>query len=122
MTLDLTDCFVALPQLDVSNNTLCGVWTEHLKLKGTYNAEGITALSDALRVNRGLTKISLAVNALGEEGTKAICEALKVNKTLKDLDMSGTPGPYPSSNIGESAGAKHVADMPTVNGVLTKME
>jgi len=95
-------------QLDLSNNQLCG--------RGTYTAEGITAIADALRVNGGLTKMSLANNKLGEEGTKAICEALEQNKTLKEFDLSGY------NNIGGEAGAKHVADMLGVNGGLTKIE
>jgi len=41
-------------QLDLSNNKLCGIDDEG---EGTYNAEGITAIADALRVNGVLTKI-----------------------------------------------------------------
>ena len=36
-------------QLDLSNNQLCG--------RGTYTAEGITAIADALRVNGALTEV-----------------------------------------------------------------
>ena len=202
-------------QLDLSNNKLCGIHDDYGH--GTYNAEGITAIADALRVNGGLTslnlssngiggywdddqetfvftlegpkaiadallvngaltalnlsnnylnsesvsavceaiqsnketklaslnmgknrfgpvgaksvaamvavtgaltKLSLAKNELGEVGTKAICEALEQNKTLKELDISGS---HNGSNIGGSAGAKHVAKMLGVNGALTKM-
>ena len=42
-------------QLDLSNNKLCGIHDDYGH--GTYNAEGITAIADALRVNGGLTKI-----------------------------------------------------------------
>ena len=157
-------------QLDLSDNQLCGKdrWGG-----GTHTAEGITAITDALRVNGGLTelsihgnwvgdegvgaiceaiksnketklaslnfgkngigpvgantvaamvavtggltKLSLARNHLEEEGTKAICEALEQNTTLKELDIRG-------SNIGGSAGAKHVAKMVGVNGALTKIK
>ena len=55
---------------------------------------------------------------LGKEGIKAICEALEQNKTLKELDISGAK--Y-RSNIGGSAGAKHVAKMLGVNGGLTSI-
>ena len=75
-----------------------------------------------LSVKGSLTKISLAVNRLGEDGTKAICEALKGNTTLKELDMSGYPHPSAPSNIGGPAGAKHVADMLIVNSALTSLE
>jgi hypothetical protein len=73
-------------------------------------------IAEALRtsVAGGLTKLSLAYNKLGEEGTKAICEALEQNTTLEELDIHG-------SNIGGSAGAKHVAKMVGVNGGLTSI-
>jgi Ran GTPase-activating protein (RanGAP) involved in mRNA processing and transport len=144
-------------QLDLSNNRLCGV--EYKPDEGTYTAEGITAIADALRingalttlnlssnligghwvrskqqmvstpegpkaiadallVNGALTKLSLAHNKLEEVGTKAICEALEQNKTLKELDISGD---WAGSNIGETAGVKHVAKMLGVNGGLTKI-
>jgi len=100
-------------QLDLSSNRLCGLNEyDH----GTYTAEGITAIADALRVNGGLTKVSLAENRLGEEGTKAICDALEQNKTLKELDISGEL--VGKSNIGGTAGCKHVAKMLGVNGAL----
>ena len=67
-------------QLDLSNNKLCGINDDG---EGTYNAEGITAIADALRVNGGLTKMSLAENKLGEEGT--------MNKL--DLRIKGLRGP-----------------------------
>ena len=103
-------------QLDLSNNELCGLDRSG---RGTYTAEGITAIADALRVNGGLTMLALARNMLGEEGTKAICEALEQNKTLKELDLSGVYASF--DNIGGAAGAKHVAKMLGVNGTLTKM-
>jgi hypothetical protein len=104
-----------LTSLDLSKNALCGVYKG-----GTYTAEGITAIADALRVNGALTKMSLDCNMLGEEGTKAICEALEQNTTLKELDLSG--GNPSFNNIGGAAGAKHVAKMLGVNGALTKIE
>jgi hypothetical protein len=106
----------ALTSLDLSSNWLCGLEDYG---RGTYTAEGITAIADALRVNGRLTKISLANNRLGEEGTKAICEALGQNKMLKELDISGEQD-Y-GSNIGGTAGVKHVTKMLGVNGGLTKI-
>jgi NLR family CARD domain-containing protein 3 len=90
----------------------------HLTNHGT-DMTGIKELAAALGVNGGLTKISLAKNMLGEEGTKAICEALEQNKTLKELDISGDG--FGASNIGGSAGVKHVAKMLGVNGGLTSI-
>jgi hypothetical protein len=46
-------------QLDISNNQLCGL---HEYGRGTYTAEGITAIADALRVNGALTSINLSGN------------------------------------------------------------
>jgi hypothetical protein len=73
-----------------------------------------------LLVNGALTMLSLARNELEKEGTKAICEALEQNKTLKELDISGSF--YGGSNIGGSAGVKHVAKMLGVNGGLTSLD
>ena len=98
------------------NNQLCGI-NEYGQ--GTYTAEGITAIANALRVNGSLTKLSLAKNELKEEGTKAICKALKQNTTLKELDISGGRS---ASNIGGPAGVKHVAKMLGVNGSLTALD
>ena len=108
----------SLTSLNLSSNQLCGL---DIFKRGTYTAEGITAIADALRVNGALTKLSLADNNLMEEGTKAICEALEKNKTLKELDISGAKDESDISNIGGSAGAKHVAKMLGVNGVLTNL-
>ena len=41
-------------QLDLSVNELCGL--DHNGV-GTYTAEGITAIADALRVNGALTQV-----------------------------------------------------------------
>ena len=47
-----------LTSLDLSRNQLCGIWTDGNGQKhGTYTAEGITAIADALRVNDGLTEV-----------------------------------------------------------------
>ena len=98
-----------LMSINLSDNLLCGIWTDSWgRQQGTYTAEGITAIADALRVDGALTKLSLAQNNLEEEGTKAICEALEQNTTLKELDISGD---LRASNIGGQAGVKHVAKM-----------
>ena len=43
-----------LLQLDLANNQLCGLGWQG---RGTYTAEGITAIADALRVNASLTSV-----------------------------------------------------------------
>ena len=81
-------------------------------------SEGAEAFAPALAANASLTKISLASNNLMEDGTRVICEAVKGNKTLKELDLRGD---FTGSNIGGSAGAKHVADMLGANASLTDL-
>ena len=77
-------------------------------------------MADALCVNSGLIK--LAANNLGEEGIKLICDALKVNKTITELNICGATFKSDNiDNIGGPAGAKHIADMLLVNGVLTSV-
>ena len=100
------------------------------KLKGTEPVESLDlshkglgvasaiVIASLIGVNGALTKLSLASNKLEEAGTKAICEALEQNTTLKELDISGDSR---GSNIGGSAGAKHVAKMLGVNGALTQV-
>eukprot|EP00900_Chrysochromulina_parva_P025970 jgi/Chrpa1/8006/Chrysochromulina_OHIO_Genome00011843-RA len=47
-----------LTSIDLSGSKLCGIWTDRDGYQyGTYTAEGITAIADALRVNGALTKI-----------------------------------------------------------------
>ena len=47
-----------------------------------------------------------------------VCDAVKNNKTLRELDLSGGF----DSNIGGSAGAKHVAEMLGVNASVTHLD
>ena len=41
-------------QLDLSSNQLCGI---NIFGEGTYTAEGITAIAEALKVTGSLTKV-----------------------------------------------------------------
>ena len=116
--------------------SLCGIqvkYSTNLKLQrdqttADFSSQGLNPpdaillasdLSQAV-VTGGLTKLSLAENKLGEEGTKFLCDALVGNNTLKELDLSGEHTYQGTvSNIGGTAGAKHVANMLLVNGGLT---
>ena len=84
-------------QLDLSVNELCGL--DHNGV-GTYTAEGITAIADALRVNGALTTINLSKNMLcgvddwgrgmlrgtnTAEGITAIADAMRVNGGLTKI-------------------------------------
>jgi hypothetical protein len=44
---------------------------------GTYTAEGITAIAEALRVNGALTECNLRWNRLGKEGNSSIRNAVQ---------------------------------------------
>ena len=104
-------CFVL--QLDLSGNQLCGV-NEYGQ--GTYTAEGITAIADALRVNGGLTALNLKSNHLGDEGVSAVCETIQSNKETKLASLN-----FGDSDIGP-VGANAVAAMVAVTGGLTSID
>ena len=102
----------SLTSLDLSNNALCGMATYG---GGTYTAEGITAIANALRVNGSLTELSIYGNRVGDEGVGAICEAIQSNKETKLASLNfGYNGMGP-------VGANAVAAMVAVTGSLTKM-
>jgi hypothetical protein len=77
-------------QLGLAYNLLCGIDENG---RGTYTAEGITAIADALRVKSSLTSLDLENNQLcgvdrivrgtyTAEGITAIADALRVNGVL----------------------------------------
>jgi hypothetical protein len=121
--------------------SLCGIQrdqtTADLSGHALQPPDAILLASDLSQavVTGALTKLSLAQNKLGEEGTKFLCDALVGNNTLKELDLSGESscvgqycrpiagfvGQY-GTNIGGTAGAKHVANMLLVNGGLTSID
>jgi len=80
-----------LTSIDLSGNQLCGIWTDDYgDQEGTYTAEGITAIADALRVNGALTSIDLSGNDLthyGRDmtGIKELAAALGVNGALTQV-------------------------------------
>jgi hypothetical protein len=98
LSVTLTLAFVLnASQLDLSSNELCGL--DLYDGQGTYTAEGITAIADALRVNGGLTSLNLSSNDIGgywddireenvstPEGPKAIADALLVNGGLTKIE------------------------------------
>jgi hypothetical protein len=61
-------------QLDLSDNKLCGLG---ICGDGTYTAEGVTAIADALRVNGGLMALNLSINNMGGEGEASIRNAVQ---------------------------------------------
>ena len=65
-------CFL---QLDISVNQLCGL---DLLGRGTYSAEGIHAIADALRVCSSLTAADVRFNVLHK------CEEQQLRDAVKD--------------------------------------
>ena len=68
-------------QLDLSSNQLCGI---NAYGQGTYTAEGITAIAEALKVTGSLTKLDLRANKL-DESAKAALRA--VARPALELDL-----------------------------------
>ncbi|KOO29947.1 protein nlrc3, partial [Chrysochromulina tobinii] len=109
----------ALTSIDLSDNQLCGVRIDHRgRVRGTYTAEGIIAIADALRVNGALTSIKLRGNKLGDEGWGAIFAAICGNKDSKIMSMNAF-----WENIGP-AGVKLIAEAlrTSVTGALTSVD
>ena len=82
---DLSQAVVTggLTSIDLSGSQLCGIRIDRGCQYGTYTAEGITAIADALRVNGGLTALDLSSNGLKDEGVSAVCKAIQSNKETK---------------------------------------
>jgi hypothetical protein len=101
--------------LNLSDNQLCGLDRHG---RGTYSAEGITAIADALRANGALTSVDLRGNQLRDEGWGAIFAAICGNKDSKIMSMDAH-----YENIG-LVGGKLIAEAlrTTVTGSLTSLE
>ena len=86
------------------------LWGE---LKGTYNAEGIKAIADAI-VRGSLASIDISNNNLGDEGKRVIAKAIPTSalQSFKcdflDLQASATSLNLWSKNLG-AADAKLLA-------------
>jgi hypothetical protein len=105
----------ALTSLDLSRNQLCGL--DH-NGRGTYTAEGITAIADALRVNGALTSVKLRLNKLGDEGWGAIFAAICGNKDSKIMSIDAS-----YENIGPAGVELIAAALRTsVTGALTRVD
>ena len=100
-------------QLDLSGNTLCGI-NPHIG-EGTYTAEGIKAIADALKGNASVTKILVGANNLRDEGTIILCDALRVSTVSKVQELG-----LSSNGIGPD-GAKAIADLCAVCASLTSV-
>ena len=100
-------------QLDLSYNQLCGI---DLNGHGTYTAEGIQAIANALKGNGSLTTLIIYSNNLGDEGVGSIASALTESTAsqLESIDLR-------NNNIG-SKGAESLAAWLAVTGSLTSID
>ena len=73
----------------MASNQLCGLGTPQGSSadNGTYTAEGITKLCEALK-RSAVTSLNLARNQLGPKGAVALADGLKNNSTLQELDLT----------------------------------
>ena len=105
----------------LAGNQLCGL--DH-RGRGTYTAEGINAIAEALKLNGSLTSLDISSNNLcgldwrGDgtytaEGIMAIAEALKVNGSLTSLNVS--------HNMIGAEGAEAIAEALKCNGSLKEV-
>ena len=67
-------------QLDLSNNELCGLDSCG---RGTYTAEGIAAIADALRVNGALTRVDVRHNNITGDGAAHLAAAVLSNLKIE---------------------------------------
>ena len=69
-------------QINLAGNQLCGLDQFGF---GTYTAEGIKTIADAIRVSRSLNTIILHSNKLGVEGAKALAPAIRDSRSLSKV-------------------------------------
>ena len=79
-------------QLDISNNQLCGLDEFG---RGTYSAEGIHAIADALRVCTSITLVgrdglNISDNSLGDEGWGVIFAGICSSATSKIVSIDAS--------------------------------
>ena len=96
-------------QIDLSQNTLCGL-DEYGT--GTYTAEGITAIADAMGVSHSLNSIDVGYNDIDQAAALELLAAMK-EKAMVSIGMA-------RCNLGVK-GAKRVAEMAVVSQSLTQV-
>ena len=71
-----------LPQLNLSSNRLCGVYEYWGEIKGTYTAEGVIAIAEAIEVCGALTSLDVRENRWGDGRIDAIRKAVEGREAL----------------------------------------
>ena len=109
-------------QLDLSGNQLCGV-NEYGQ--GTYTAEGITAIADALRVNGAVTVTNLLGNQLDMKSAKMLAEVAKQKGiSLCGIQRDQTTANFSFKGLKPPDAILLASDLSqaVVTGALTKIE
>ncbi|KAK7919736.1 hypothetical protein WMY93_011020 [Mugilogobius chulae] len=75
--------------------------------------KGMTALTEALRLNHGLLSLNLRENSIGVEGAKNMAQALYRNCTLQELDLT--------ANLLHDEGVQAIADAIKFNQSLISL-
>ena len=77
-------------QLDLSQNSLCGLYyNDYGELRGTYTADGIMALSEALKVTGSLTRLDVRGNysdSWGGNGVQLLRDAVREREGFVLID------------------------------------
>ena len=93
------------------------MWLEHgtyAKEFGTYTAEGIIAIADALRVSEALTSIDVGVNNIGKEAALGLVAIFKEKDRMTSVGLA-------ECDLG-AEGAVAVADYVRVSEALTEIK
>ena len=97
--LALAEALTSTPSLtclDISQNRLCGVYTDSYGSHGSYTAEGISAIAAALPAS-SITTLYVGYNSMRDDGAIAIARALghsrsKLTTLMLDNNAIGTDG------------------------------
>ena len=109
-----------LTDLNLADNQLCGVDADG---NGAYDASGITALAETLKVNAVMTNINLLKNSMGTAAAAQLSEVLQQHKTLKTLcgiTADQTEADFEGHGLQPVDGVLLAADL-KVNAVLTNL-
>uniref|UniRef100_A0A4W6G2Q2 NLR family CARD domain containing 3 n=1 Tax=Lates calcarifer TaxID=8187 RepID=A0A4W6G2Q2_LATCA len=123
----VSQCLVASALLIALHSKVCLVWVclsvHSLQLHLTFlfrrlqsnsiSNRGMTALTKALRLNRGLVSLNLRENSIGVEGAKNMAHALYENSSLQDLDLT--------ANLLHDEGVQAIAGAIKFNQGLTSL-
>ena len=77
----------ALTSLNISNNMLCGKYSDGYG-DAPYTVAGIKALCEMLQTNTTLLELDISKNFLGAEGSKILADGLSTNGALTSLNLS----------------------------------